>query len=104
MITIQKIAKGQSDKALVRFTMPEIDGCGCLYLVGWFDEWAERVYRMEPASDGGWSLSLELETGCEYQYCFRTADGRWVSDATLAATALATAVRNSFIIGSDIRV
>ncbi len=104
MITIQKVAEGQNGKARVRFSMPAVDCCGCLYLVGWFDEWDESVYRMEPAADGGWTLSLELDTGCEYQYAFRTADGRWLSDTTAAPMALATASKNSFVIGSDLRV
>jgi 1,4-alpha-glucan branching enzyme len=101
MITIQKVAEAPNGKARVRFSMPAVDCCGCLYLVGWFDEWDQSVYRMEPAADGGWSLSLELDTGCEYQYSFRTADGRWLSDAAATPSPAPLATRNSFIISSD---
>jgi 1,4-alpha-glucan branching enzyme len=101
MITIQKVPEGKNGKARVRFTMPAVDCCGCLYLVGWFDEWDQSVYRMEPAADGSWSLSLELDTGCEYHYCFRTADGRWLSDASSSPLALPVQARNSFFISAE---
>ncbi len=101
MITIQKSTEGQEGKARVRFSMPAVDCSGCLYLVGWFDEWDESVFRMEHADDGTWQLSLELDTGCEYQYCFRTSDGRWLSDVATSPTAGPIAARNSFIISAD---
>lgn len=80
MITIQKITERTNDRVRVIFTMPAMEGCGCLYLVGWFEEWNESVYRMQRADDGTWSLTLELEPSCEYQYCFRTDDGAWLYD------------------------
>ncbi|HTP01135.1 MAG TPA: hypothetical protein VMJ64_07145 [Anaerolineales bacterium] len=101
MITIEKVADGPTGKARVRFSMPAVDCCGCLYLVGWFDEWDESVYRMQSGADGSWTLSLELEPGCEYQYCFRTADGRWLTDIEKPAAAISTVPRNSFVIGAD---
>jgi 1,4-alpha-glucan branching enzyme len=67
----------KNGKVWVTFRMPPIDGCNCLYLVGKFDDWDESVYRMQRADDGTWSLALELEPGCEYQYCYRTDNGIW---------------------------
>jgi 1,4-alpha-glucan branching enzyme len=83
MVTIHKITKRRQGKARVTFMMPAMPDCGCLYLVGNFDEWPESVYRMNCAEDGTWTLTLELEVGHEYQYRFRTLDGRWLSDASL---------------------
>ena len=77
MITIQK---SKDNKVLVTFTMPPIDGCDCLYLVGKFYDWNESVYRMQRAEDGVWSLTLELEPDHKFQYCFRTNDGEWLKD------------------------
>jgi len=80
MVTIQKSTKRKDSKVRVTFTMPAIDGCSCLYLVGKFDEWNESVYRLQHAENGTWSLTLELESGREFQYRFRTNDGRWLND------------------------
>ena len=81
MVTIQKNTKEKDSKVRVTFAMPaNVDPCSCLYLVGRFNEWTESVYRMQRADDGTWSLTLELESGCEFQYCFRTDDGRWLND------------------------
>ena len=81
MVTVQKITQRRHGKVRVTFLMAAIEGCGCLYLVGKFDEWNnESVYRMQCADDGTWLLMLELEPGHEYPYRFRTLDGRWLSD------------------------
>ncbi len=80
MIKIQKGTAGTSGKVRVTFSMPAIAGCDLLYLVGRFGEWDESVYPMERTPGGDWSLTLELEAGCTYQYRFRTLDGRWFND------------------------
>jgi hypothetical protein len=36
--------------------------------------------RMQQADDGSWFITLELETGREYSYGFRTDDGTWLED------------------------
>jgi hypothetical protein len=38
MVTIQKITGGLTNRAQVLFAMSAAHGCGCLYLVGWFDK------------------------------------------------------------------
>ncbi len=101
MITIEKTARGSDGKVAVTFAMSPIDCCDCLYLVGWFDEWDASVYRMERSDNGMWSLTLELEPGCEYQYGFRTADGRWLSDPAKPVTADIAGLRHSFIISNS---
>ncbi len=101
MIKIQKNTPGSNGKVGVTFTMPAVDCCDCLYLVGWFDEWDESVYRMQQADNGAWSLTLELEPGCEYQYGFRTADGRWLSDPAASSRDPGAGLQHSFIISSS---
>jgi 1,4-alpha-glucan branching enzyme len=80
MFTKQKINKTKIRKTRVTFTMPAINGCNCLYLVGKFNEWGESVYQMERGEDGTWSKVLELEPGHEYQYRYRTDKGIWHTD------------------------
>src|SRR5262245_32763130 len=80
MVTIQKCVNRKDNKARVTFTMPAIEGCDCLYLVGKFYDWNESVYRMQRGEDGTWSLTLELESDHEFQYRFRTCDGAWIDD------------------------
>ena len=80
MFTKEKLQNKNSSNVWVTFSMPAIEGCSCLYLVGKFDDWNESVYRMERMSDGSWSLVLELEPGCDYHYCYRTDNGVWHID------------------------
>jgi len=80
MVTKQKINKRKNCRVRVTFAMPAVDGCDCLYLVGKFDKWNESAYRMQCADDGMWSLALELETGHDYQYRYRTDKGVWLND------------------------
>ncbi len=101
MITMQNITEGMNDKVLVLFTMTATDGCGCLYLVGWFDEWSESVYRMRCTDNRTWFLMLELEPGCEYHYCFRTDDGTWLYDPDTPRTPYPYGSKNSFVISRN---
>lgn len=77
MVTIQET---NGRKVRVTFTMPAMDRCNCLYLVGDFHGWNESVYQMQRASDGTWSITLELELGQRFRYRFRTCDGEWLDD------------------------
>ena len=85
----------------VTFWMPAVDGCEFLYLVGWFSEWDESVYQMESMRDGSWTLTLELEPGCEYLYRFRTPDGRWLNDQAAPSTPSKLGINASFIISQN---
>ncbi len=100
MITIHRSTQGHNGRVRVTFAMPANNCCDGLYLVGWFNEWDESVYRMERTADGNWALTLELEPGCEYQYRFRTADGTWIQDAT-TPTRAQFGLNNSFVVGSE---
>ncbi len=101
MITIHQNTGTASDKIRVTFTMPTEDCCDALYLVGWFGEWNEAVYRMERASADMWSLTLELETGCQYLYRYRTLDGRWLSDPAVPETGTPVEPKNSFFLSAQ---
>ncbi len=101
MIKIHKSTAGTSGKIRVTFSMPAIDGCERLYLVGWFSEWDESVYPMECTPGGDWSFTLELEAGCPYQYRFRTLDGRWLNDPAGSPAPDGFGLNTSFIISRN---
>jgi 1,4-alpha-glucan branching enzyme len=84
MVTEQRIDKGDTCVRQVTFSMPAINGCNCLYLVGKFDEWGESVYRMQRVENGGWSLTLELDLDFAYEYRYRTDRGLWYSDPIIS--------------------
>jgi 1,4-alpha-glucan branching enzyme len=101
VFAIENRRNGKADKVRVRFSMPPIDGCRTLYLVGWFDEWNESAYVMQPRADGGWELSLELDPGCEYLYRFRTADGIWLRDPSMPAASALFGLNTSFYLSES---
>lgn len=75
------VTKQAADRMVqVTFTMPAIEDCECLYLVGDFNAWNKVAHPMQRSEDGAWALVLELEPGREYQYRFRTADDTWHND------------------------
>ncbi len=98
MIKIHKNTASKNGKVRVTFSMPAIDGCEQLYLVGWFDEWDETVYPMEAMPGGEWAFTLELEAGCTYQYRFRTLDGRWLNDLPEDEAPTQLGLNRSFVI------
>ncbi len=100
MITIHTGTTGKSGKVRVTFEMSATQYCDGLYLVGWFNEWDETVYRMERTKDDKWSLTLELEPGCEYQYRYRTPDGKWLQDPSSPAPAQ-FGLNSSFLVTSE---
>lgn len=97
MITIDKITGRENSRVRVTFTMPASPSWGCLYLVGKFNEWNESVYCMQCADGDTWSMTLELEPGREYQYRFRTLDGRWLNDPTSLLVPIPLGSDNSFV-------
>lgn len=81
MATKIKIKESKNRKRRVVFTMPSIEGCKCLYLVGRFNQGYESVYRMQSAEDGTWWLALDLDPDCDYQYRYRSDSGAWYDDS-----------------------
>lgn len=99
MITIHE-SSGRSGKVRVTFSMPASVCCDGLYLVGWFGEWDESVFRMERAPDGSWSLTMELEAGCEYLYRFRTLSGQWITDPEVSPAPAQFGPKNAFVLNN----
>lgn len=87
----------KSDKVRVTFTMPAMEGCDCLYLVGDFNDWGKTEHPMQIGEDGAWSLTLDLEPGREYQYRFRTNDDAWLNDPAAPTAPNPFGTENSII-------
>ncbi len=84
MVTKQPEAGG---RVHVTFSMPAIEGCEGLYLVGDFNIWNETAHPMQRNEDGTWTLALELAPGREYQFRYRTDTGAWLNDPAADAYA-----------------
>ncbi len=98
MITIHANTAANNGKVRVTFEMPGSDDYDGLYLVGRFGKRNETVHRMERGANGKWSLTLELEAGCIFQYGYRTSDGRWLEDAPPASAKFGP--DNSFLVSN----
>ncbi|NVO18178.1 MAG: isoamylase early set domain-containing protein [Bacteroidetes bacterium] len=49
-------------------------------LVGEFNGWNEASTPMKKSKEGAFSVSLELETGREYQYRYLVDGSNWIND------------------------
>ncbi|QLA17171.1 isoamylase early set domain-containing protein [Desulfolutivibrio sulfoxidireducens] len=53
---------------------------GKVFLAGEFNGWATEATPMKKQKNGNFSVTLDLETGREYQYRYFLGDGQWLSD------------------------
>lgn len=51
-----------------------------VYLVGDFNQWDERSLPMEALKDGRFKITIELETGREYQFRYLVNGTEWHND------------------------
>ena len=49
-------------------------------LVGDFNNWNETSDELKPMKDGSFSLTLELESGREYQFRYLVDGSNWIND------------------------
>jgi 1,4-alpha-glucan branching enzyme len=61
------------------------EGAGTAYLVGEFNNWDEAATPMKALKSGGFSVTVDLESGQNYQYRFLLDGERWESDDTADA-------------------
>ena len=85
MITIHANTGAPKGKVRVTFELPASHDYDGVYLVGQFDQRNETLQKMKRTPSGGWSLTLELDAGCELRYGYCTLDGRWLPDAPPAS-------------------
>ena len=70
-------------KKKIIFTLPAeaLEGASGAMLLGDFNNWdPQHAPNLQQQVDGNFATTVELETGCTYQYRFLLNDGRWVND------------------------
>jgi 1,4-alpha-glucan branching enzyme len=77
MLTKQK-SRGKSVK--VTFSLPKDVQGESVYLVGDFNNWDESATPMQPDGDGGFSVTVSLEKGREYQFRYLVNGIEWHND------------------------
>jgi 1,4-alpha-glucan branching enzyme len=63
----------------VTFYLPDAIEGEEAYLVGDFNDWSETETPMERLKDGRFKVTLDLESGAEYQFRY-LVDGDWHND------------------------
>jgi len=66
----------------VTFTLPKkaVEKAGKVTLVGEFNNWSESATPMQKQKNGGFTVSLNLPTGREYQYRYLLDGIHWEND------------------------
>lgn len=67
-------------KVTFKIEKEQSGGAGKVYLVGDFNNWNEISDEMKALKDGSFTITLDLETGREYQFRY-LADGKnWINE------------------------
>jgi 1,4-alpha-glucan branching enzyme len=77
MLTKRKMGRG---KVRVTFAMPPLEGVTALHLVGDFNNWSVSEHPLQQDKDGGWSVSLTLDAGRDYQFRYFANGAEWHND------------------------
>ncbi len=64
----------------VTFTLPPEINAQTACLCGDFNDWDETLHLMKRAEDGGFSLTIKLQTGQQYQFRYFIDQTRWEND------------------------
>lgn len=69
----------------VTFKLPKdaANGADALFLAGDFNEWDTASLPMKKSKAGEFSVTVDLPTGCDYQFKYLAKDGeseRWFND------------------------
>ena len=64
----------------VTFTLPESIKAETVYLVGDFNSWKETQTPMHKQKDGHFAVTVNLDTGREYQYRYLIDGNEWHND------------------------
>ncbi|HEX2621279.1 MAG TPA: isoamylase early set domain-containing protein [Phototrophicaceae bacterium] len=64
----------------VTFYSPDSIVAETIHLVGDFNDWNETSHPMEKLKDGRFKLTIDLDTGKEYQYRYLINGSEWHND------------------------
>jgi len=69
------------DKTMVTFHLPATVWAETIHLVGDFNGWNRRSHPLTPLrDDGGWEITLELDTDQVYQFRYLVDRANWQND------------------------
>ena len=67
-------------KVSFRVSKELANGATKVNIAGEFNHWSETSDEMNALKDGSFSLSLDLETGCTYQFRYLLDGSTWIND------------------------
>jgi 1,4-alpha-glucan branching enzyme len=75
-----KKQNGRGKAVKVTFSLPKDVQGESVYLVGDFNEWDESATPMKKDKDGGFSATVSLEKGRDYQFRYLVNGHEWHND------------------------
>jgi 1,4-alpha-glucan branching enzyme len=70
-----------TDLCEVTFSVPNDIGASAVALVGEFTGWNRDTHPMKKSNDGGFSITIKLKAGSEYQFRYLLDGHRWENDS-----------------------
>lgn len=68
-------------KVSFKIDASEADGATTAHLVGSFNEWDQTACEMKALKSGEFSVSLDLESGKEYQFRYLLDGTKWINES-----------------------
>lgn len=68
-------------KVTFRLSPEEVPDAEHVHIVGEFNNWSTRQTPMKKLKNGAFTLTLDLETGRDYQFRYLVDDRIWINDA-----------------------
>lgn len=78
---LRKAPSPHDAKVLVTFELPACLWASRIFLVGDFNGWDPVAHELhQRASDGVWTITLELDAGSAYEFRYLIDDTTWCND------------------------
>ncbi len=67
-------------KVTFKLSKDQVNGASSVHLVGDFNEWNESAEPMKGLKNGGYTVTVDLEQGKEYQFRYLVDGNTWLND------------------------
>lgn len=74
-------------KVTFKLSKDQVNGASSVHIVGDFNEWDESAAPMKALKNGGFTATMDLEQGKEYQFRYLVDGENWVNDEEADKTA-----------------